>query len=171
MKKMFKLGDDDVPEDMANIAVQHDMTPAERETDRELRKQAKENTVHINKKNQVRSKGPPLGERNNKNGTERKAPHPGHGPGFGRPKLSMIKVIYTNADVLTSAKLIELKNLIQENTPEIIAITEVKPKNFSRVLTPLEYQLQNYNLEFEGLTQEDGGRGIFIYIHESLQYN
>ena len=38
-------------------------------------------------------------------------------------------------------------------------------------MTPLEYQLQNYNLEFEGLTQEDGGRGILIYIHESLQYN
>ena len=51
----------------------------------------------------------------------------------------------------------KLKNLIQENSPEIIAITEVKPKNFSWVLTPLEYQLQNYDLEFEGLTQEDGG--------------
>ena len=56
----------------------------------------------------------------------------------------MIKVI------VTKAKLKELKSLIQENSPEIIAITEVKPKNFSRVLTPLEYQLQNYNLEFEG---------------------
>ena len=42
MKKLFKLGDDDVPEDMANIAVRHDMTPAEREADsRELRNQAR----------------------------------------------------------------------------------------------------------------------------------
>ena len=45
-------------------------------------------------------------------------------------------------------KLIKLKNLLQENSPEVIAITEVKPKSFSRDLTPLEYQLQNYNLEF-----------------------
>ena len=51
MKKLFRLGDDDVPEDMANIAVKHDMTPAEREADKELRKQAKEKTVQLNQKN------------------------------------------------------------------------------------------------------------------------
>ena len=50
MKKLFRLGDEDVPKYMANIAVKHDMTPAEREVDRELRKQAKEKSVQLNKK-------------------------------------------------------------------------------------------------------------------------
>ena len=60
MKKLFKLGDDDVPEDMANIAVKHDMTPAEREADRDLRKQAKEKTVQLNQKNiKFVVRGPP----------------------------------------------------------------------------------------------------------------
>ena len=60
MKKLFKLGEDDVPEDTANIAVKHDMIPAEREADRELRKQAKEKTVQLNQKNiKFVVRGPP----------------------------------------------------------------------------------------------------------------
>ena len=50
MKKLFRLGDEDVPEDMANIPVKHDITPAERKADRELRKQAKDKTVQLNQK-------------------------------------------------------------------------------------------------------------------------
>ena len=60
--------------------------------------------------------------------------------------------------------------MIQETTPDIIAITEVKPTNFSRTLTALEYQLPGYNMEMDGLDSEDRGRGTAIYIHQSLQY-
>ena len=60
--------------------------------------------------------------------------------------------------------------MIQETTPDIIAITEVKPKNFSRALIALEYQLPGYNMEMDGLDSEGRGRGTAIYIHQSLQY-
>ena len=45
---------------------------------------------------------------------------------------------YTNADTLTSDKIQELKSLISsaDQVPDIIAICEYKPKNYSRELTP-----------------------------------
>ena len=52
----------------------------------------------------------------------------------------LIRIWFTNADVLTQDKLLELKSMIRNSAPEIIAVTEVKPKNFHRSRTDLEYQ-------------------------------
>ena len=79
--------------------------------------------------------------------------------------------MFTNADVLTKDKLLELKELIASQKPDVISITEVKPKNISRTITNLEYQLPGYNLESDGLIGKNASRGTIVYIHQSLQYN
>ena len=79
--------------------------------------------------------------------------------------------MFTNADVLTKDKLLELKELIASQKPDIISISEVKPKNISRTITNLEYQLPGYNLESDGLIGDNASRGNIVYIHQSLQYN
>ena len=86
-------------------------------------------------------------------------------------KLMSVSVMFTNADVLTKDKLLELKELIASQKPDIISITEVKPKNISRTITNLEYQLPGYNLESDGLIGVNASRGNIVYIHQSLQYN
>ena len=45
-----------------------------------------------------------------------------------------LKVWYSNADVLTTDKLSELKRQIDCHYPDIVCIAEVQPKNFIRNL-------------------------------------
>ena len=94
-------------------------------------------------------------------------------PGSLIGETALIKVLYTydtNADVLTGAKMMELKTLVDQTQPKIIGVFEVKPKNFRRTLTTQEYIIPDYNLELHGLGAEDSGRGLAVYIHKSLSY-
>ena len=66
----------------------------------------------------------------------------------------------------------ELKSIVKEKKPDIIAITETKPKNFTRTLEEVEYKIPDYTLEHNNkLGAEDTGRGVFMYFHKSLVYN
>ena len=52
---------------------------------------------------------------------------------YFRPKalsLPSIKIMFTNADQLTSTKIVELKNVIQIENPPLVAVSEVKLKKF-----------------------------------------
>ena len=91
-------------------------------------------------------------------------------PGSPIGETALMKVLYTNADVLTGAKMMELKTLVDQTQPKIIGVIEVKPKNFRRTLTTQEYSIPDYNLELHGLGAEDSGRGLAVYIHKSLSY-
>ena len=42
IEKLFRLANDDTPDEMKRISVKHDMTPSEREHDKELYNQARE---------------------------------------------------------------------------------------------------------------------------------
>ena len=65
--------------------------------------------------------------------------------------VDVIHCLYTIADTLTKLKKLELENMIKEGSPELIAITELKPKNFKRVLQYLDYCIKDYNFEIENL--------------------
>ena len=54
-----------------------------------------------------------------------------------------LKIIYTNADQLTSLKKCELAQLILREEPHIIAITEIKPKNGSE-RKEQDFSFQNF---------------------------
>ena len=81
----------------------------------------------------------------------------------------MLTLWYTNADTLTKDKLRELKQEIASGTPpDIIAITELKPKNYRRELTKIEYKIEGYRFEPKNLEDRGTTRGIALYIRDSI---
>ena len=86
-----------------------------------------------------------------------------------RSKSKPLKVWYTNCDVLTSLKIQELSVNIDHFHPDIICITEVKPKNYQRTLTLVEYNIPGYNIEHKNIL-DDIGRGMILYIKNSFTY-
>ena len=73
-----------------------------------------------------------------------------------------LKVFYTNADSLSN-KLIELLTIINNNSPDVICITETKPKNNQGDFIP-------YDLDNTGFMSfhNNNGRGISIYVKNTL---
>ena len=64
-----------------------------------------------------------------------------------------IHVWYTNVNTLTKDKLLELNAEIKsQSPPDIIAMTEIKPKNYTRVLDQKQYNLGGYHFEEINLT-------------------
>ena len=60
MKKLFRLANDDTPDELKRISVKHDMTPSEREHDKELRNRAREmNEVNEDLNIKFKVTGPP----------------------------------------------------------------------------------------------------------------
>ena len=83
-------------------------------------------------------------------------------------KLQAIRVMYTNADQFTTSKKTELLELIDRNKPLLIAICEMKPKNYSE-RTELDYALPGFTLYSVNLDSSSRlGRGIAVYIHHSI---
>ena len=74
-----------------------------------------------------------------------------------------LKVMYSNADVLTASKMLELKERVKLDKPHIIAITEVKPKNSKMDRKDQDYTIANFSLH-----RWSRGRGINIWTHRSL---
>ena len=57
-------------------------------------------------------------------------------PGSPIGETALLKVLYTNADVLTGAKMMELKTLVDQTQPKIIGVVEVNQKNSGEPLPP-----------------------------------
>ena len=80
-------------------------------------------------------------------------------------QYSALKIFYTNADCLLN-KFEEFRFRIQYSNCDIIAVTEVKPKNERYKLSVSELQIANYDI-YENLS--DVGRGIIMYVHKTLK--
>ena len=75
-----------------------------------------------------------------------------------------IKFIYTNADTLTN-KLDELKTLVNIEKPELVAVTEVLPKNSQFPVQEQELQIEGYNsVSNIQVANTLSVRGIILYI-------
>ena len=81
--------------------------------------------------------------------------------------LPAIKIMYTNADQLTTSKMTELKNTIERKQPLIVAICEIKPK-IACERSQKDYEIPNYTIHPVNL-DNDNGRGLAIYVHKSLE--
>ena len=75
-------------------------------------------------------------------------------------------------DTLTNIKLSELKLILSmfDVKPKIIALQEVKPKNFKFDRTKAEYNLEGYEFVYRNLEKQDNGRGLLIYISSDVHY-
>jgi exonuclease III len=81
--------------------------------------------------------------------------------------LDSFKYLYTNADTLSN-KLDELKAIVADTKPNIIAITEVKPKFNRYKVLPSELQLDDYNM-YTNNWDEKGTRGMACYIDKRIE--
>ena len=70
----------------------------------------------------------------------------------------------TNADVLTKDKLAELRRDAKNEKPDIIAVSEVKPKNYEKMRTLAEYKIKGYLPEPLNIDNKVVGRGMLVYI-------
>ena len=80
----------------------------------------------------------------------------------------MIRVMYTNADVLTN-KIDLMKARCQTESPNIVAINEVKPKNQRFNVLPAEFNMNELGLDmFTNNIEEAKGRGQLLYVSKFL---
>ena len=77
-----------------------------------------------------------------------------------------LKCFYTNADSLPNKKE-EFENSIIKEKPDVVAITEVFPKNSRYKVTAAELNIQGYDLFIDERGQ--GKRGIIIYCKCELE--
>ena len=57
-----------------------------------------------------------------------------------------------------------------DRAPDIITITELKPKNYTRQLTENQYEIDGYKFEQENLKDKGSTRGVAMYIKKSLKF-
>lgn len=81
---------------------------------------------------------------------------------YTKTKLSCM---YTNIDSLLN-KRIELNALVNYHKPDIIALTEIKPKRCRYSIEPCEIEIDGYDL-FHNLNSP--GRGVAIYTTKSIK--
>ena len=81
-----------------------------------------------------------------------------------------LKVGYSYAGVLTTDEQYELKGQIDCDYPDIVCITEVKPKNFVRTLSLVECYINGYILQVINILVDEG-RCMLLYIKKSIQYH
>ena len=76
--------------------------------------------------------------------------------------------MYTNADGLVN-KRYELSALVNSSVhkPDVIAVTEIKPKNLTQKLLASEFHMDGYNVFCQGL-EENSRRGLLVYIASSI---
>ena len=76
------------------------------------------------------------------------------------------KCLYFNADSLLN-KMEEAKQVIKLENPDIVAIVEVKPKNYRYLPTVTELSIEDYYL-YEQNLEENTGRGIVCYCRKGI---
>ena len=78
-----------------------------------------------------------------------------------RPNGHVLKCIYTNADSLSN-KMNELELMIEEINPDLIAITEVLPKQLNR-------NVNNFVLKGFTCVTVAEGRGVCLFVREGVE--
>ena len=81
--------------------------------------------------------------------------------------LPALNVLFTNADQLTQCKKDELIKLIEVEKPMIVAVSEVKPKN-AKERQQQDYEIPGFTMHPTNLKSEEGGRGVAVYTHSSI---
>ena len=81
--------------------------------------------------------------------------------------VNALRCLYFNADSLLN-KFDEMKTrFVTEDKPDIIAITEVLPKNARYLVNKAELSLEGYEM-FPGNFPETGTRGILLFVKNEL---
>ena len=76
-----------------------------------------------------------------------------------------MKILYTNADCFNVTKQTELKCYIEDKSPDIIAITEILPKNTNFDIDNSHYEIEGYTMFNSDLTT---GCGCVLYVKSEI---
>lgn len=78
-------------------------------------------------------------------------------------------ILFSNVDTFSTNKQIKLKERLQlmEQTPQIIALQEVKPKNCRYEKFIEEYKLDGYDIIEHNLSAKEG-RGLLLYVRDDI---
>ena len=81
-------------------------------------------------------------------------------------KSNKFHILFSNVDVFNVDKLHELKIRLEkmEVEPHIIALQEVKPKNYRLERYLSDYNIEGYELLGKNLQRDKEGRGILLYV-------
>jgi exonuclease III len=75
--------------------------------------------------------------------------------------------IYSNVDSLIK-KITELSYITVQTAPDVIALTEIFPKNSRFPVTENDIQIANYNC-YTNIAESTARRGVAIYVKNSIQ--
>ena len=83
--------------------------------------------------------------------------------------VNQLKIMYTNSDGLRN-KMQELKVLINStDRPDVIAITECKPKNLAYPVLASEFNLEGYTVYCQGLESKNKrGLWLLLYVNTNI---
>lgn len=84
---------------------------------------------------------------------------------------SKFSIMFTNVNVYTMDKILELRSLLAtfRDKPSIIALLEVKPKHF-RYQRNIEYSIEGYEIEEMNVMGKEG-RGLLMYVKRGIKYS
>lgn len=81
-------------------------------------------------------------------------------------------IMVSNVDVFSQDKLRELKHRLQESNvnPHIIALQEVRPKNYRFERMLVEYSIDGYEMLEKNVINAGEGRGLLLYIRRNMSF-
>ena len=121
----------------------------------------------VNGKNEMRTFGGPSQSKTKRKNS--KKPH--HLSSKKKPKLvkDTLTWLVTNCDVLTS-KLAEFVETVNIYKPDVIAASEVLPKNFKEPIQPEIFKLDGYDMICHPNVAKNIGRGSILYIKSNITH-
>ena len=86
--------------------------------------------------------------------------------------VNMLSCWFSNVDTFNCDKILEISYLLDncDIKPSIIALSEVKPKNYRDERLLAEYNLEGYEFIHTNISKEDRGRGMILYVNENVRY-
>ena len=159
MKNLNKLKN--LPDQFKNLSIKHDMTVDEQKMLQDIANEKNTSSNKDSKKLRFCSERAALGQESCKIKTKDKS-------GSITSTDKQLKIWFTNYDVFNISKQEELCSRVATNSPDISCLLEVKPKNFSRTLSLVEYKLDGYLLEQCNILL-DSGRGMLLYIKNNIR--
>lgn len=82
----------------------------------------------------------------------------------------LFNISFSNVDVFTKDKLNELIERNKDKNQEIISLVEVKPKNYDNERSLSEYKITGYEIIENNIRKDDEGRGMLMYIKNTVSY-
>ena len=82
-------------------------------------------------------------------------------------------VVFSNVDVFSPDKIREIRHRIQDSSIKhhVIALQEVRPKNYRFERQLVEYSIEGYDILEKNVTDAKEGRGLLIYVRNEVSYS